>query len=110
MAEKQNVINQVNADYDQVKSEQRTKVETVISEVQKIIDRSVYNNVYVEMMGFQQLIHLSPVIPANLFVLCPNLQKMESVQGKTVLLCAVDTVVKYNACKACHGAIVKALR
>ena len=61
-------------------------------------------------MGFQQLIHLSPVILANLFVLCRNLQKMESVQGKTVLLFAVDTVAKYNACKACHGAIVKALR
>lgn len=60
------------------------------------------------MMGFQQLIHLSPVILANLFVLCRNLQKMESVQGKTVLLFAVDTVAKYNACKACHGVIVKA--
>ena len=43
LAEKQNVINQVSADYDQVKSEQRTKVE-------KIIDRPVYNNVCLEMM------------------------------------------------------------
>ena len=37
LAEKQNVINQVNADYDQVKSEQRTKVETVISEMQRLL-------------------------------------------------------------------------
>ena len=37
LAEKQNVINQVSADYDQVKSEQRTKVETVISAVQRLL-------------------------------------------------------------------------
>lgn len=61
------------------------------------------------MMGSQQLTHLSPVIPANLFVLCPNLQKLELDQCKTVLLCGqVGNVAKYNACKACHGAIVKA--
>ena len=42
LAEKQNTINQVSADYEQAKSEQRIKVETVTREVQKIIERPVY--------------------------------------------------------------------
>ncbi|OTG82335.1 hypothetical protein [Acinetobacter sp. ANC 4648] len=44
LAAKQNQINQVSADYEQVKSEQRVKVETVTREVQKIIERPVYLN------------------------------------------------------------------
>ena len=42
LAEKQNAINQVSADYEKAKSEQRIKVETVTREVQRIIDRPVY--------------------------------------------------------------------
>ena len=42
LVEKQNAINQVSADYEKAKSEQRIKVETVTREVQKIIDRPVY--------------------------------------------------------------------
>ena len=42
LAEKQNTINQVSADYEKAKSEQRIKVETITREVQKIIDRPVY--------------------------------------------------------------------
>ena len=42
LAEKQNAINQVSADYEKAKSEQRIKVETVTHELQKIIDRPVY--------------------------------------------------------------------
>ena len=61
------------------------------------------------MMGSQQLIHLSPVIPANLLEPCPDLQKLESGQGKVIMLWAVDTVAKYNDCKSRHGAVVKAL-
>ena len=53
--------------------------------------------------------HLSPTIPANLLEPCPDLQILESGQGKSVMLWSVDTVVKYNECKAKHGAIVKAL-
>ena len=44
LAVKQNKINQVSADYEQVKSEQRVKVETVKREVQKIIERPMYFN------------------------------------------------------------------
>lgn len=51
LAEKQNLINQVSADYEQVKSEQQNKVETVTREVQKIIDRPVYNNVCLDDDG-----------------------------------------------------------
>ena len=42
LVEKQNAINQVSADYEKAKSEQRIKVETITREVQKIIDRPVY--------------------------------------------------------------------
>ena len=42
LAEKQNAINQVSADYEKAKSEQRVQVETVTREVQKIIERPVY--------------------------------------------------------------------
>ena len=62
------------------------------------------------MMGCQQSTHLSPVIPANLLEPCPDLQKLESGQGKVIMLWAVDIVAKYNDCKSRHGAIVKALK
>ena len=42
LAEKQNAINHVGADYEKAKSEQRVQVETVTREVQKIIERPVY--------------------------------------------------------------------
>jgi len=42
LAEKQNAINQVSADYEKAKSEQRVQVETITREVQKIIERPVY--------------------------------------------------------------------
>lgn len=44
LTEKQNQINQVSADYEATKSEQRVQVETVTREVQKIIDSPVYLN------------------------------------------------------------------
>ena len=42
LAEKQSEINKVSADYETVKSKQRVKVETVTREVQKIIERPIY--------------------------------------------------------------------
>ena len=65
---------------------------------------------FVLMMGCQPSTHLSPVILANLLEPCPDLQKLESGQGKAVMLWSVDTVAKYNDCKARHGAIVTALK
>lgn len=55
LADKQNKINKVSADYEQLKSEQRVKVETVTREVQKIIDRPVYNNVCIDDTGLQHI-------------------------------------------------------
>lgn len=55
LAEKQNVINQVSADYEKAKSEQRVQVETVTREVQKIIDRPVYQQHCFDDDGLQQL-------------------------------------------------------
>lgn len=61
------------------------------------------------MMGCNSSTHLSPVIPANLLEPCPDLQILESGQGKVVMLWSIDTIAKYNECKAKHGAIVKTL-
>lgn len=55
LAEKQNEINQVSADYETLKSEQRVQVETVTREVQKIIERPVYSNNCFDADGLQQL-------------------------------------------------------
>lgn len=55
LAEKQNLINQVSADYETLKSEQRVHVETVTREVQKIIERPVYRNDCFDDDGVQQL-------------------------------------------------------
>ncbi|OTG65047.1 hypothetical protein B9T28_09620 [Acinetobacter silvestris] len=51
-------------------------------------------------MGCSSSTHLSPVIPANLMQPCPDLQILESGQGRSVLPWAVDTVAKYNECSA----------
>ena len=55
LAEKQNQINHVSADYEAAKSEQRVQVETVTREVQKIIDRPIYLNHCIDDSGLQQL-------------------------------------------------------
>jgi hypothetical protein len=53
MVEKQNKINKVSADYEQLKSEQRVKVETVTREVQKIVERPVYQSVCIDDDGLR---------------------------------------------------------
>ncbi|HAV6035621.1 TPA: hypothetical protein R1P52_001140 [Acinetobacter baumannii] len=55
LAEAQNQINQVSADYEQFKSEQRTKVEYVEREVQKIVERPVYKSSCIDTDGMQQI-------------------------------------------------------
>ncbi|ABS90179.2 hypothetical protein OHW01_17195 [Acinetobacter baumannii] len=55
LAEKQNQINKVSADYERVKAEQSTKVETVTREVQKIVERPVYKSSCIDDDGMQQL-------------------------------------------------------
>ena len=55
LAEKQNEINKVSADYETAKSVQRRQVETVTREVQKIIERPVYQQHCFDDSGLQQL-------------------------------------------------------
>ena len=62
LVEKQNKINKVSADYEQLKSEQRVITETKIREVQKIIERPVYNNVCIDDDG---LLIINSLIPDN---------------------------------------------
>lgn len=53
LTDKQNKINKVSADYEQLKSEKRVITETKIREVQKIIERPVYNNVCIDDDGLR---------------------------------------------------------
>ncbi|BFM82976.1 hypothetical protein JUNP543_1297 [Acinetobacter baumannii] len=55
LAETQNELNKVSADYEKYKSEQRTKVEYVEREVQKIIERPVYLNRCIDSDGVYQI-------------------------------------------------------
>ncbi|HFX6252815.1 TPA: hypothetical protein ACIFCM_003510 [Acinetobacter baumannii] len=55
LAEKQNQINKVSAEYEQVKAEQSTKVEYIEREVQKIVERPVYKSSCIDDDGVQQL-------------------------------------------------------
>lgn len=55
LAEKQNEINEVSADYEQVKSEQRIITETVAREVQKIVERPVYQSICFDDDGLSEL-------------------------------------------------------
>jgi small-conductance mechanosensitive channel len=55
LAEKQNEINKVSADYEQIKSAQRRQVETVTREVQKIVEHPVYQQHCFDDSGLQQL-------------------------------------------------------
>lgn len=51
--DKQNKINKVSAEYEQLKSEQRVITETKIREVQKIVDRPVYQSVCIDNDGLR---------------------------------------------------------
>lgn len=44
LAEKQNEINKVSADYEEARSAQRRQIETVTHNVQKIVERPIYLN------------------------------------------------------------------
>lgn len=55
LAEKQNEINKVGADYEAEKSVQRRQVETVTREVQKIVEHPIYLNNCFDDSGLQQL-------------------------------------------------------
>nr|ELB0805146.1 hypothetical protein [Acinetobacter baumannii] len=46
------------------------------------------------------------VIPANLKVACPDLQKLKSGQGKDVLLIMIDDRRKYIDCQQRHAAVI----
>jgi len=60
LIEKQNNINKVSADYEQLKSEQRVITETKIREVQKIIERPIYSNVCIDSDGLHSINSLIP--------------------------------------------------
>ncbi|OEY95969.1 hypothetical protein BJD20_12730 [Acinetobacter proteolyticus] len=55
LAKQQDKVNKVSADYEKLRSEQRTKVETVTRTVQKIVERPVYFNRCIDDDGVQQI-------------------------------------------------------
>ncbi|TVT78623.1 hypothetical protein [Acinetobacter colistiniresistens] len=55
LAKQQDKVNKVSADYEKLRSEQRTKVETVTRTVQKIVERPVYLNRCIDDDGVLQI-------------------------------------------------------
>ncbi len=55
LAEAQNKANKASAEYEQVKAEQRTKVETVTRTVQKIVERPIYKSVCFDADGLSEI-------------------------------------------------------
>lgn len=55
LAEAQNKANKASADYEQVKAEQRAKVETVTRTVQKIVERPIYLNRCFDADGLSEI-------------------------------------------------------
>ena len=55
VAEKQIKLNAMSADYEKAKSEQRVQVETVTREVQKIIERPVYQQYCIDDDGLSEI-------------------------------------------------------
>lgn len=64
LIKKQNEVNTVSAEYEQLKSEQRVITETKIREVQKIIERPVYHNVCIDNDGLRNINSLIPDDPS----------------------------------------------
>lgn len=58
----------------------------------------------------KQSILVKPTIPANLKAQCPNLSTPSDGTAKSILLWSVDTVDKYNDCKAKHAALVDVVK
>lgn len=55
LAKQQDKVNKMSADYEKLRSEQRTKVETVTRTVQKIVERPIYLNRCIDDGGLQQI-------------------------------------------------------
>ena len=55
LAEAQNKANKASAEYEQVKAEQRTKVETVTRTVQKIVERPIYKSSCFDADGLSEI-------------------------------------------------------
>ena len=78
--------------------------------MQKIVERPVYKSACVDADGMQQINDLIKAGNTSYLIQpCPNLNEIEGTTGKDLMIWSVDTVAKYNDCKARHGAIVKAL-
>ena len=55
LAKAQDKVNKASADYEEIKAEQRARVETVTRTVQKIVERPVYLNRCIDDDGLQQI-------------------------------------------------------
>lgn len=55
LAEAQNKANKASVDYEQIKAEQRAKVESVTRTVQKIVERPIYLNRCIDDDGLSEI-------------------------------------------------------
>lgn len=55
LADAQSKVNKASADYEKLRSEQQTKVETVTREVQKIVERPIYQRDCFDSSGLSEI-------------------------------------------------------
>jgi hypothetical protein len=55
LAQAQDKLNKVSVDYEKLRSEQRTKIETVTREVQKIVERPIYKSTCIDHIGLSAI-------------------------------------------------------
>ncbi|MEN5171573.1 hypothetical protein ABE427_02385 [Acinetobacter higginsii] len=55
LVKQQDKVNKVSADYEKLRSEQRTKVETVTHTVQKIVERPLYKSICFDSSGLSEI-------------------------------------------------------
>ncbi|MDF2418020.1 hypothetical protein GWP85_10950 [Acinetobacter beijerinckii] len=65
LAEAQNKANKASAEYEQIKAEQRAKVETVTRTVQKIVERPLYFNRCIDDDGLSEINSLIKASDSN---------------------------------------------
>ena len=110
LAEKQNEINKVSADYEQANLNNVYKLKLSHVKFKKLLN-VLFITIFVSMMtACSNSTVLSPPLPANLLEPCANLQELEAGTGKAVMLWSVDTVAKYNECKLRHSKLVEAVK
>ena len=94
-------LKQANDDYEQAIKKQNVQVKTVKQTIQKIVNNPIYRNICINSTACTKSTIISTAAkPLPVLTPPPNLNKIESGDGKTVTLWIIDTVSKYKNCQS----------